>query len=277
MKKYKFPKDLAKQVCDKWTTTIGGQYTPPSLPNNEQLQALLEVAYLAGMETDEARHLKFTLCCTPHVDSVRRHNQDRLVEVWPLASDRSFNVQEVRRLAAVTDIDASAIWVRYSYNSSKPLAIHGLLNLGPSWANARNAFTYHYGTLPDALMVRVQAPGQVLVYQGQYLIASLQSGNLQKYEAITSLNLLGINSLFTEGHDLLRAEISEPSYENTREWHGFEWLAYVNTVLAIVNSVQLHGHGGAVIFASKKCKFINDSCWLYSRSQMSDFIRQPPQ
>ena len=94
--RYEFPLDLAKQVRGKWTTTIGGQYTPPPLPGDQHLQVLLEVAYLAGLETDEARHLKFTLCCTPTVDSVRRQHQDSLVEVWPLVSDRTFNVQVTR-------------------------------------------------------------------------------------------------------------------------------------------------------------------------------------
>jgi len=255
--RYEFPLNLAKQVRRKWTTTIGGQYTPPPLPGDRHLQTVLEVAYLAGLETDEARHLKFTLCCTPTVDSVRRQYQDNLVEVWPLDPDRTFNVEEVKRLATVTSLDNSAIWVRFSDNPEQPLAIHGLLNLGTSWENARNAFTYHYKALPDALLVRVQAPGRLMVYQGQYLIASLQSGKLQSSE-IVPIGLLGVYPLFTEGHGLLRAEIPEPKKEEPREWYEFEWLAYVNTVLAIVNSVHLRGHGGAVIFASKNCKFIEE-------------------
>jgi len=255
---YHFPLDLANQVHKKWTTTIGGEYTPPPLSSDQQLQTLLEVAYLAGMETDEARHLQFTLCCTPIVDSVRRHHQESTVEAWPFVSDRAFDVQEVRRLAAVTDLDTSAIWVRFSDKPDQALAVHGLMNLGPSWANARNAFTYHYDTLPEALLIRVPAPGRVMVYQGQYLIASLQSGNLQDGETFTPIGLLGAYPLFTEGHDLLRAEIPEPRHEDPREWHEFEWLAYVNTVLAIVNSIQLYGHGGAVIFASENCKFIEE-------------------
>ena len=254
---FNFPLDLAKQVREKWTTLIGGQYVPPPLPADKYLQVLLEVAYLAGLETDEARHLKFTLCCTPIIDSIRRQYQDSLVEAWPLISDRTFDVQEIKRLATVTNLDTSAIWIRFSDNSNQPLAIHGLLNLGPSWANARNAFTYHYDTLPDALLIRVQAPGWLLVYQGQFLIASLQSGKLQSSE-IAPMGLLGVYPLFTEGHELLRAEIQEPKYEEPREWYEFEWLAYVNTVLAIVNSVHLCGHGGAVIFASKNCKFIEE-------------------
>lgn len=255
---YDFPTDLAKQVRDKWTTTIGGEYTPPPLPYEQNLQSLLEVAYLAGMETDEARPLKFALCCTSEIDRVRRHYQDSSVETWSFTSDRAFNVQEIRRIAAVTDLDTSAIWVRFSNKPDQPLAIHGLLNLGSSWASARNAFTYQYDPLPEALLVRVQAPGRVMVYQGQYLIASLESGNLQSGEIFTPMGLLGAYPLFEEGSNLLRDEIPAPQYEEPHEWHNFEWLAYVNAVLAIVNSVQPRGHGGAIILAGKNCKLIKD-------------------
>ena len=63
--RFNFPLDLAKQVREKWTTTIVGQYVPPPLPIYQHLKVLLDVAYLASQETDEARQLKFTLCCTP--------------------------------------------------------------------------------------------------------------------------------------------------------------------------------------------------------------------
>lgn len=255
--RFYFPHDLAKQIREKWTTTIVGEYVPPHLPIARHLEVLLEVAYLVSQETDEARQLNFTLCCTPIVESIQRQHQESLVEVWPFVSDRPFDVQELKRLAAVTNLDTSAIWVRFSDNSDQPLAIHGLLNLGPSWANARNAFTYYYETLPDALLVRVQAPGSLSVYQGQYLIASLQSGKLQSNE-IVPIGLLGVYPLFTEGHGLLRDNIPEPKHEETREWHEFEWMAYVNTVLAIINSVHIRGHGGAIIFACKNCKFIEE-------------------
>jgi len=57
------------------------------------------------------------------------------------------------------------------------------------------------------------------------------------------MDMLGVYPLFQDGHDLLRQEIEEPAYETPRDWLEFEWLAYVNTVLAIVNSIQLKGHG----------------------------------
>jgi hypothetical protein len=59
---HSFPADLAAQVANAWNEFIAGEYTPPPLPEVSQLKSLLEIAYFAGMETDEARPLRFMLC-----------------------------------------------------------------------------------------------------------------------------------------------------------------------------------------------------------------------
>jgi hypothetical protein len=254
-----FPGDLARQVSSIWTTYIGGDYIRPPLPDEMRLRSLLEVAYLAGMETEEARPLKFTLCCTPKLEVVHRYGQDSFVEAWPFATDRPFSVQEIRRIVVATDIDTSAIWVRFSENPDEPLSIHGLLNLGSSWTNARNAFSYHYDSLPEALLVRVQAPGHLIVYQGEYSIASLQAGKLQVgVLPLTTMDLFGAYSLFREGHNFLRSQIASPKHEPLREWREVEWLAYVNTILAVVNTIQIGGHGGALILVGMNSDIVRD-------------------
>jgi hypothetical protein len=255
---YHFPSDLAKFVSEKWEHLVGGDYTVPPLPSKNQLHNILEVAYLAGMETEEARNIRFTLCCTPETDKVMRQHQNISLDSLRFSNDRYFDVQEIRRLATATDVEKSLIWIQFPNEQSASNSIHGLLNLGYSWSNARNAFTYHYDTLPDALNIRVIAPGKLIVYQGGYQIASLQSGKLYKTEVSSVLDLSGIHSFFREGTNILHHEIIEPEHEYVREWSEFEWLAYVNTVLAVVNNVQLQGHGGALILAKQKSKLIED-------------------
>ena len=190
---------------------------------------------MASMETEESRPLKFNLCCTPIVDVVRRDQTDEIVEDWAFDKDRAFTIQEVRRLAVSTNVESSAIWVRFSDIPKQPLSIHGLLNLGSSWASARKAYTYHYSPLPEALLIKVESPGRLHVYQGQFLIASLGMGESQVGGTMSLLDLLGVYPLFIQGHDLLRKEIIPPKHEPVKEWHEFEWMAYVNTILAVVN------------------------------------------
>ncbi|MDZ4404254.1 putative sensor domain DACNV-containing protein [Prosthecobacter sp.] len=256
-----FAADLAAMVSEGWGYLIGGDYFPPPLPSPIQLKELLEVAYLAGMETDEARPLRFMLCCSCGSNDIPHREGAEPIKPLEFASERPFNTQEIRRLAAVTDIDSSAIWVRSSSEESGKLMIRGLVNLGRSWSVARNAFSYHYESLPHALMVRVTAPGRMAVYQSGYRMASLSSGRLEVASTrIASLDLLGAYPLFKEGHAALRELITTPTHEHASEWHEFEWLAYVNCILAVLNGMQLAGHGGALILKKHSCDLVGSGC-----------------
>jgi hypothetical protein len=274
---HSFPADLAAQVANAWNEFIAGEYTPPPLPEVSQLKSLLEIAYFAGMETDEARPLRFMLCCTRNSDPITRQREAAPVESWEFTSDRPFTIQEIRRLAAVTNLDSSAIWIRFSDDAGDKLSIRGLVNLGRSWSVARNAFAYHYEPLPHALLVRVVAPGRLVIYQSEYCIATLEGGTLRVGEPrMAWMDLLGADPLFKEGHDILRNKIAHPLHEHPREWHGFEWLAYQNTVLAVVNGIHLGGHGGALILKSPSCDLIqNDLVRIkYRLSQHSDHLKK---
>lgn len=252
-----FPADLAAKVAEGWPNLVAGDYSAPPLPNPTQLKELLEVAYFAGMETDEARPLRFMLCCSCDSDRIPHREGSGPIESWELSPERPFNIREIRRIAAVTDLDSSAIWIRFSGDISCPLMIRGLVNLGKSWSVARNAFSYHYEELPHALMVRVTAPGRMTIYQSAYRMASLTGGNLEiGGMKMAWLDMLGASDLFDEGHKALRSLITEPIHEDPRQWHGFERTAYVNCVLAILNGMQLAGHGGALILKGNQCELV---------------------
>lgn len=256
-----FPADLAAVVSEEWEHLIAGDYSPPPLPNLTLLKELFEVAYLAGMETDEARPLRFMLCCSCGPDSIPYREGAEPIRSLDFASERPFNTQEIRRLAAVTDVDSSAIWIRFSSNESGNLMIRGLVNLGKSWSVARNAFSYHYEALPHALMVRITAPGRMAIYQSGYRLASLSSGRLEMaVSKIAALELMGAHPFFREGHSSLRKIITAPSHEVPSEWAEFEWCAYVNCILAILNGMQLAGHGGALILKGESCDLVRSGC-----------------
>ncbi|MEN9935090.1 MAG: hypothetical protein RLZZ387_1669 [Chloroflexota bacterium] len=133
------------------------------------------------------------------------------------------------------------------------LIIRGLLNLGSSWIRARRAFAYTYDALPEALLVRVDSPGQLTVFQGSYVVTTFRSGTIQIETPLTTGDLLGAYPLLREGQNLLRPQITPPRYEVLRDRDQFEWLTYVNTTLAIVNSMQASNQGGALILAGRTC------------------------
>ncbi|MDB5097576.1 MAG: hypothetical protein JWM80_1997 [Cyanobacteria bacterium RYN_339] len=245
MTRHAFPADLARAVADKWTAPVVGSFRRPPLPNPDQLRALLEVAYLAGQETDEGRSLAFTLCCTPEAENVRRHDRDELIESWTVAAPRAFDVQEVRRLAVTADLDTMAIWVTYTGDR---LTVKGLLNVGASWAQARQGFAFHYDSLPFAVTVRADGPGKLTVYQGPVALASLAGGQLH-HTGFAAGSMHGLRPLFDDGHRYFEDLIENPVHAPVAMARDFEWTAYTTTLLAIVNAIRQRGHGGALILA----------------------------
>lgn len=265
------PKQLAEKVHESWFNFVAGEYKQPSLPSLTQLRSLLEVAYLATMEMEEGRLTTFNICCAEKGNTIKRDHEpaNEKVESWPFQTNRPFSVQEVRRLAAATDSDSSAIWVEFSQSQDSPLTIHGLLNLGSSWATARNAYSYFYHSLPKTLTVRGLSAGYLVVYQGDYAIGQIKEGAVQVGESpLGFMDLLGAYPIFKDGHGLLRNELLTPKHEYIKEWYEFEWLAYVNAILAIDNSIRHQGHGGALIVASPESK-ISDVHILNIKYQFS--------
>lgn len=243
-----FPGDLAKQVHEDWGRFVGGDYIAPVVPTPSQLKEILEVVYLVGLETDEGRVLKFMVCCTVEGSRPQQQNGELAAESWAFSEPRKFNVQELRRLSASADLDSCAIWITFSFETDSRISINGLVNIGRSWAVARNAFSFNYEPLPHAMNIRVLGPGRIHVYEGNYCIWKLGSGIIRDInERPMMLDLHGINSLLRAGHNEIRRFIDEPANEDPSEWHSFEFTAYVNSILAVVNSIQLNEHGGALI------------------------------
>ena len=243
--------ELAEKVHEKWFNFVAGDYTLPPIPSLLQFKSLIEVAYLATMEMEETRPTVFTLCCGRKGKYVKTDYQNEIIEHWPFETERSFNIQEIRRLSVATDSDSTAIWVHFPKRIDAPLEIRGLLNLGPSWATARNAYSYFYKPPPKTVTVRGLAPGHLVIYQGNFAIGQIKSGVTQVGDLpYAFMDLLGAYPIFQAGHKSLREALVVPKREYVKDWHEFEWMAYVNVLLAIVNSINIQGHGGTLIVSN---------------------------
>lgn len=252
---YQFPINLAEVVISKWNNFIVGEYSPPPLPNQEHLRYILEVVYLAGMQRDETRNLKFFICCTPKIDEIMKQYSEQNVESWRFNKPRSLSVQEIRKLCVATELDTSAIWVIFSNKSEEHPYINGLLNLGSTWSSTRKAFSYTIDSLPNALLIRSESPGNIKVYQGNHNIASLKSGKIEIEKSPEYL--LGASAMVNKGLEYMRDAIIESEYD-LKEAFDFEYLTYQNVLLAIINHIKTVGHGGTIIVADKDCNFIKN-------------------
>jgi hypothetical protein len=254
MRKYHFPSDLAKFVYKQWNNFESDQYPSPDCPNEKILKKIFEVSYLASLEMEEGRSLTFFICCTPLSDVIKRHYSEELVETWEFEVDRELIVSELRHLATVASTESIAIWITYSEIPDLRIAIHGLVNLGSSWAIARRAVSYSYDSPPSALIINVLGSGHLSVYQGQYRVATLSSGQINgsQVEDMTSFQFLGIHEFIKEGTDLLRKLIELPIYEDPKDSYGFEWTCYTNVLIGIINVIKQMKHGGMVIVLRRK-------------------------
>jgi hypothetical protein len=229
-----FPRDLVKEVVEHWDHLVGGEYTSPPRPPDRLFRQLLEVAYLASIVPDEGRFPKFNIVTVPKVDAQSRH----LGVLWSFSDPRRFSVDEIRKLAPAVDYKKSAILA--CWNDSQ-WEISGLTDLGTSWSRARLGLQYQY-RFPETLLVQVDRPGRMKVYQKQFLVASLADGKIERQNGFR-LSLI----LQTQTHNGLSSiwnKISYPKIEHPREFENFQFIAFWNTFAALANCVNEEGHGG---------------------------------
>jgi sensor domain DACNV-containing protein len=233
-----FPSTLAAVVHKRWNFVCGGTYVTPPCPSKPLLRAVLETAYLASSSPEEDRFPKFNIIATPIGGLGEEHY---IGHKWPFSNQRVLSVSELRRLAPAVDIKKSAIWAVWSDSGWR---IAGLVDFGTSWHRARMGLEYTYQG-PACLMIQIDRPGRIRVYQGSFHVATLTDGVVEGHEGI-SFHL----SLHAAAHRGLRAiakDLSRPKIEEPRETANFEFLALWNTYVAIANSIAQLGHGGALV------------------------------
>ncbi len=249
---YAFPADLAEQVIARWQTFVSRHDSPaPPLPTPAHLRHILETAFLASLEREEGRDLRFVLCCAPDIN-VPRDGQAETVPVVPLQTTRPLTVEALRSLAPAVSPMNAAILVTCPPATDRAgvCEIAGVLNIGSNLARARSGRSFYHRPAPYALVIDVRDAGEMHIYRGGIKLASLKAGSLHDQLAYSGLEFLPISHILGRGGDALRSRIKPPEHEPARESSDFEWMALLNTLLCIVNGVKEHEHGGTVLLVA---------------------------
>jgi hypothetical protein len=233
----KFPKDLADVVFLRWNELVAGEYEAPRCPTKALLRKILEACYLAACAPEEARYPAFNVLVTPELAD---HDLRDVLNIYKFDKKRPVTIDELRRLAPATDSKKSAIWITFNDNE---IFVSGMYDLGTSWHRARLGLTYNYH-VPSALLVQVDRPGRVKVYQGQYAIASLSNGTLSVHQIDIPLFL---HKSVRSGLEKIAESLTEPNLETPRDYEGFWFTALYNVFSAIANSISVSGHGGVLV------------------------------
>jgi hypothetical protein len=245
------PADLAHEVRARWESLAGQQVAPPDLPDGDNLRRILTAAFVASLEREEGRPLRFVLCCAPAEIPVK----DGLggpVPIVPLDLPRPLTVAAIRSLAPAVSPANAALLVRFPRSGRDGVhdaacEISGILHIGQNVARARSGRSFYHRPAPHTLTVEVTDAGELHVYQGGIRIVSMQAGHLHNLIAYSTLEFLPISPILTAGEAMLGPRLVRPKNEAARETSDFEWTALLNTVLCIVNGVRARNHGGTVL------------------------------
>lgn len=220
----------------------------PPLPSVEQLRYILETAFFASFAREEGRNLRFVICCAPDT-AVPRDGDAGLVPVLPFLQPRALTIDAIRSLAPAVSPSNAAILVVFppAGDGAKPGQIAGVLNVGSNLSRAHRGRSIYQRSTPYALVIDVRDAGEMHIYRGGITLATLKSGRLQDQLAFSELEFLPISDIVGSGVEAMRSAIAAPAHEPLRETADFEWTALLNTVLAIVNGLEAHGHGGTLL------------------------------
>jgi hypothetical protein len=150
---------------------------PGTLPESFALERLLSIAYQASLLHEEDRPVRFRLL----VGEPDRLPQDvgppDGLHALRFTEPRPYNEHEIRRLAPAAQYHRALIGVRKE--GGHDFRIWGILQSGPRWLqSARGGRVVPSPIPPDALVVRVAAPGMIAVGVGDVTLAELRNGSL---------------------------------------------------------------------------------------------------
>lgn len=164
------PVNLALQLCASWgNSPLLKSYTAPSV---EQLAKILEVAFLASMETEEGRSMRFGLLLLRN-DEIDTKN----FGVARFREPRLLSVTEIRRLAPATSLSNTFIAVEQSDDGPRTW---GTVDVGSGWALFRRGEESSGIGLPFSLVISVVAPGSINVRFSDSVLFSAERGQVAR-------------------------------------------------------------------------------------------------
>jgi hypothetical protein len=232
------PREFAQQVSNQWEHIPLLKDHPR--PNPEQLGKILEAAYVASMESEEGRPLKFALMLRSSSEADEpEYGIARFTEPRPLSTN------EIRRLAPATG--PSSTFIAVESTASGP-SIWGTVDVGSKWALLQSAEQTSGMGLPDHLVITVSGPGTLsltfsdsLLYRAEHGQPVQQSYNVLKFGPVHEFFRPIMNQLlkeaFRDRNDLIWDKHFLISY-------GGEYLRLLARTLRYAEGL---GHGGTII------------------------------
>ncbi len=164
---YAYPQQLADAVIADWPSNCG------PVPPREKLLIVLSTCFQASLLREEERPISFRLILGPLDAFPPDGGPPDGLQVLPFESSREFTTGEIRRLSPAVEFHRAMIAATCT---GEELMIWGVIHTGPRWVHEIHGGRDANLHVPEMLIVHVNAPGDLAVYCGAQIIATLNEG-----------------------------------------------------------------------------------------------------
>jgi hypothetical protein len=242
MTAFAFPSDLIDPIKTRWKPVVEQGF---ALPGDRNLQILIETCYHASFRTIEQRAVQcvvaYAACANVPEGALR------------LSSPVVLTDSELVRLSPVTQHGQTVIGCD---QLGGRLHVWGFFDYGHSWvqhsAGDPPGVPIQLADFPpDCLMITIERPGALTIYQGSTGLVQLRDGRitLPRDDLFQSMQ----NPLGRFFHQLIGDFVNsiqhEDSSESAEEDVGHRTLLniYTTSLLAILKRIRVTRHGGSVV------------------------------
>jgi hypothetical protein len=164
---YAYPEQLADAVLAEWPPACG------PAPARDRLLIVLSTCFQASLLREEERPIAFRMIVGPMDAFPPDGGPPDGMQVLPFSQVREFTTGEIRRLSPAVEFNRAMIGATCT---SEELMIWGVIHTGPRWVREIHGGRDANLDLPAMLIVHVNGPGDLAVYCGAQILATLNEG-----------------------------------------------------------------------------------------------------
>lgn len=243
MKSIHYPADLARVAKERWRK----RRDDFRLPRLDTLARLFAVAFFSSLEAEEGRDLIFGLCCIPEGARLLHCGRScakeyTACEILRFEHPLPLEVETLRKLAPAVSSHLGYVLVEWKSQgrSQDALQITGIAHFGTSWTLAKKGFGEKEVDPPHSLLIDIQGRGNLTVSVGRWQIAAFSRGSVLPSQS----SHMQLSELFLDIELATKAICGTANVDLS--------VLYMNTLYAMLNSVESKHHGGTIILADKR-------------------------
>lgn len=247
---YQSPSDFARYV-HAYLVSRGTASAAPLLT----LEAISEALFSASLHSEEGRpiscHFAYLDPDKPDPNPPQRIVRNRWNSI-PLTDRVPLTPADIAKLALATDPRTSSLAI-YAHRDHRPF-VWGLIDQANE-AHAFSVFDSESGAeRPGVFHVSILGPGHISASDGFVRLLELRNGRIIR-DSIPVLDAGPVRALLQPHIDAslarIRSRVTPAIYDERGHWDASLTSDWLQTLARLLNRIQSHGHGGAILIVHK--------------------------